>query len=100
MQQLCEKAKEILMEEANVHQVPIPATVVGDIHGQFYDLLELFDVGGQVRASSEQGGWSSLARMGGPRWRESYRAAAASCADSRILLSAGHSRHGQKKSGC
>ena len=45
---LCEKAKEILMEEENVHHVPIPATVVGDIHGQFYDLLELFDVGGQV----------------------------------------------------
>jgi len=45
---LCEKAKEILMEESNVHHVPIPAVVVGDIHGQFYDLLELFDVGGQV----------------------------------------------------
>jgi diadenosine tetraphosphatase ApaH/serine/threonine PP2A family protein phosphatase len=45
---LCTKAKEILMEEENVHHVPIPATVVGDIHGQFYDLLELFDVGGQV----------------------------------------------------
>merc|ERR1719409_589884 len=45
---LCSKAKEILMEEENVHHVPIPATVVGDIHGQFYDLLELFDVGGQV----------------------------------------------------
>merc|ERR1711892_782953 len=45
---LCNKAKEILLEEQNVHHVPIPATVVGDIHGQFYDLLELFDMGGQV----------------------------------------------------
>jgi len=49
VKQLCEKAKEILMEEANVHSVPLPATVVGDIHGQFYDLLELFEVGGQAR---------------------------------------------------
>jgi len=48
VRKLCEKAKEILGEEENVHHVPIPATVVGDIHGQFYDLLELFDVGGQV----------------------------------------------------
>ena len=48
VQSLCAKAKEILSEEENVHHVPIPATVVGDIHGQFYDLLELFDVGGQV----------------------------------------------------
>jgi len=49
---LCNKAKEILMEEQNVHHVPIPATVVGDIHGQFYDLLELFDVGGQESVRS------------------------------------------------
>jgi len=48
VQELCNKAKEILTEEENVHHVAIPATVVGDIHGQFYDLLELFDVGGQV----------------------------------------------------
>ena len=48
VQALCAKAKEILSEEENVHHVPIPASVVGDIPGQFYDLLELFDVGGQV----------------------------------------------------
>ena len=52
---LCNKAKEILLEEQNVHHVPIPATVVGDIHGQFYDLLELFDVGGQVSLLSRRG---------------------------------------------
>jgi len=45
---LCQKAKEILVEEANVQRVYAPVTVCGDIHGQFYDLKELFKVGGEV----------------------------------------------------
>ena len=32
--------------ESNVLQLRDPLTVVGDIHGQFYDLLKIFDVGG------------------------------------------------------
>jgi len=43
---LCEKVREILVDEENVIQVSEPVTIVGDIHGQFYDLLELFKVGG------------------------------------------------------
>ena len=39
---LCEKVKELLIEESNVQPVSAPVTIVGDIHGQFYDLLELF----------------------------------------------------------
>eukprot|EP00935_MAST-01C_sp_MAST-1C-sp1_P002670 g2670.t1 len=47
VQELCEKAKEILREESNVQAVPAPVTVVGDIHGQYHDLVELFLLGGR-----------------------------------------------------
>ncbi|KAL7266991.1 sporulation-induced protein [Rhizina undulata] len=46
MKRLCELVKECLMEESNIQPVSTPVTVCGDIHGQFYDLLELFRVGG------------------------------------------------------
>ena len=45
---LCEKVKSILMEENNVQPVNSPVIVCGDIHGQFYDLLELFRTGGEI----------------------------------------------------
>ena len=44
---LINKAKEIFINEDNVQAVTAPVTVCGDIHGQFYDLLELFDIGGK-----------------------------------------------------
>eukprot|EP00389_Voromonas_pontica_P018066 GDKH01028427.1.p1 GENE.GDKH01028427.1~~GDKH01028427.1.p1 ORF type:complete len:114 (-),score=17.38 GDKH01028427.1:14-355(-) len=41
---LCERLKEILEKESNVQPVRSPVTVAGDVHGQFYDLLELFRI--------------------------------------------------------
>ena len=46
MKRLCQMAIEILVEESNVQTIDSPVTICGDIHGQFYDLLELFKVGG------------------------------------------------------
>ena len=43
---LCHDLKELLLQESNVVHISTPVTVVGDIHGQFYDLLEIFQTGG------------------------------------------------------
>ena len=45
---ICAKVREILAAEPNVVNVYSPVTVVGDVHGQFHDLIELFRVGGDV----------------------------------------------------
>ena len=74
LREICEKTKEVLMRESNVVHISAPVTVVGDIHGfvislilcptplasqltifppnfssnssQFYDLIEIFRIGG------------------------------------------------------
>jgi len=48
LKRLCDRAKEILLEESNVHPVSSPVTICGDIHGQFWDLLKLFQTGNEL----------------------------------------------------
>ena len=45
---ICSKAKEIFFKEPNMPIVHTPVTVVGDVHGQFFDLKELFHIGGPL----------------------------------------------------
>lgn len=46
VQQLCHNLKSQLLGDPNILLVQSPITVVGDIHGQYHDLLEIFQIGG------------------------------------------------------
>ena len=49
---LCQFVSELLMEESNVQPVLSPVTIVGDLHGQVFDLLNLLNVGGWPPSTS------------------------------------------------
>jgi serine/threonine-protein phosphatase 6 catalytic subunit len=52
MKMLCARVRDLLLEESNVHLVQSPVTVCGDIHGQFWDVLEIFRQGGEAPDTS------------------------------------------------
>ncbi|CAD8046470.1 unnamed protein product [Paramecium primaurelia] len=49
---ICDRAKEIFLEESNIQPVRAPVNVCGDIHGQFYDLQALMKEGGDIPSSN------------------------------------------------
>eukprot|EP00930_Biecheleria_cincta_P014820 TRINITY_DN1258_c0_g1_i1.p1 TRINITY_DN1258_c0_g1~~TRINITY_DN1258_c0_g1_i1.p1 ORF type:complete len:565 (+),score=96.23 TRINITY_DN1258_c0_g1_i1:125-1819(+) len=44
--EIIQKAADLFRNEPNLLKLNDPITVVGDVHGQFYDLVKLFEVGG------------------------------------------------------
>ena len=42
------KLMDVLYQEGTIHPLPLPITICGDIHGQLYDLFELFRISGGV----------------------------------------------------
>eukprot|EP00928_Gymnodinium_smaydae_P080581 TRINITY_DN64249_c0_g1_i1.p1 TRINITY_DN64249_c0_g1~~TRINITY_DN64249_c0_g1_i1.p1 ORF type:complete len:550 (-),score=94.66 TRINITY_DN64249_c0_g1_i1:267-1916(-) len=46
--EMIERAADLFDHEPNMLRLDDPITVVGDIHGQFWDLLKMFEVGGPV----------------------------------------------------
>lgn len=68
LREICEKTKEVLMRESNVVHVSSPVTVVGDIHGQFHDLIEIFRIGGPAPNTNYLFLGESCARAGCDVW--------------------------------
>ncbi len=45
IRQVCQRFGEILAEEGNVLFIEGAVNIIGDVHGQFYDVLKIFSLG-------------------------------------------------------
>ena len=49
---ICKKSIEIFMEEPVLLEITSPVNICGDTHGQFNDLLRIFEFGGRIPSSN------------------------------------------------
>ncbi|CAN4111061.1 unnamed protein product [Withania somnifera] len=52
IRQLCVNARQIFLSQPNLLKIRAPVRICGDIHGQFQDLLRLFEYGGYPPAAN------------------------------------------------
>mmetsp|Transcript_12150 Transcript_12150/g.14172 ORF Transcript_12150/g.14172 Transcript_12150/m.14172 type:complete len:304 (+) Transcript_12150:48-959(+) len=43
---LCNKSREIFLSQPSLLELKAPVKICGDVHGQYYDLLRIFELGG------------------------------------------------------
>ena len=44
---VCLRARDLMMSQPMLLELSAPLKIVGDTHGQFYDLLRIFEYGGE-----------------------------------------------------
>jgi len=52
IRQLCVNARQIFLSQPNLLEIRAPVRICGDIHGQYQDLLRLFEYGGYPPATN------------------------------------------------